>query len=311
MSDTHIKKPRRVKRRKRSAFVPILITLSGIAFIMYPVVATQWNNSVQNDLARKYIAQAEERKNTDGPAINRELEAARHYNATRAKGPILDPWLSRISADNTDYQEYLKQLHTDGPMGRIILPNINVDMLIFHGTSENVLSSGVGHLYGTDLPVGGTGTHTVLTGHTGLANATLFDNLINIQKGNPVYLSVSGERLKYQIHDIQKVLPNQTDHLTKVDNKDLLTLITCTPYGINSHRLLVHAHRVPMDPEEAGKVFTSDLTLHWQWWMLVSIAVSLLILLIVLSWLLPWRGLLAAKRRKKQDDHTPEMQEEQ
>lgn len=297
------KKTSAKKRKQRSALVPILITLAGIAFIMYPVVATQWNNSVQNSLARQYIAQSEARKNTDGPAVNKELEAARHYNATRAQGPILDPWLSRISADNTDYQEYLKQLHSNGPMGRIILPNINVDMLVFHGTSETVLSSGVGHLYGTDLPVGGNSTHSVLTGHTGLSNATLFDNLIDIQKGNPIYLSVAGERLKYEVYDIQKVLPNETENLSKIDGKDLLTLITCTPYGINTHRLLVHAKRVEMDSAEAGKVFSATPQLHWQWWMLVSIAVSILLILIILSWITP-RNLGGKKRKKQRGKHS-------
>ncbi|CAB0584755.1 sortase [Corynebacterium diphtheriae] len=114
----------------------------------------------------------------------------------------------------------------------------------------------MGHLYGSDLPVGGEGTHSVLTAHTGLVNASLFDTLTDVEMDDPIYVSVSGEKMKYQVNDIRVVLPHETDSLRPEADKGQVTLITCTPYGVNSHRLLVTGQRVPYD-EEAADVFKS------------------------------------------------------
>lgn len=291
-------------KQKRSKILPTLIMLLGIIFILYPVIATQWNNAKQIKVLENYIELAEKQYNTKSIQINvnDELESARKYNQTRTNAPILDPWLSRIATDNEPYNEYLKQLSSLPAMGRIVIPSIKADMLIYHGISEDVLQIGVGHLFGTDLPIGGDSTHAVLSGHTGLANATLFDNLIKVKKGQSIYLSVAGQRLKYKIHQTRVVLPSETSNLEKIEGKDLLTLITCTPYGINSHRLLVHAHRVPIEPND--NVLDTKPTLQWQWWMIVSLIASAVILSTIFYWL------FGGKRKKKQDlDNKPEIKQ--
>ena len=165
---------------------------------------------------------------------------------------------------------------------------------MFHGTSDDVLAKGVGHLYGTSLPVGGTDTHAVLTGHTGLTNATLFDNLTEMKQGDAIYLAVFGEKLKYEVYDTQVVLPEDTKSLLNEPGQDLLTLVTCTPYGINTHRLLVHAKRVPMDPDDSS-VF-DEAGSPVQWWMWAILAVALLVVLLLIWWL------RRQKKRQQEDE---------
>lgn len=262
-------------RTIRSLLLPIVIILAGLSVLLYPVVATQWNNIKQQEAAQAYSQLESE---LEPSALAQTLESARSYNDNRVNGPILDPWLSRLTEDNTDYQEYLAELSNLDTMARLVVPTAQVDLPVYHGTSDEVLNKGVGHLFGTDLPVGGQGSHSVLTAHTGMTNATLFDNLTDVKVGDPIYVQVSGEKMKYEVYDTEVVLPHETESLAPVNGEDLLTLITCTPYGVNTHRLLVHAHRVPMDADT--QVFEKS-GLHWQWWMwaLLGLALGTVILL--------------------------------
>lgn len=256
--------------------MPLILTLVSIGIMMYPVVVTQLKNLEQMRVSQEFSQQEEK---TDVSELEQKYQSALAYNKNRAQGPILDPWLARITEDNTDYQAYLAELNTYEVMGRIVIPSINVDLPIYHGTGEDSLQRGVGHLYGSDLPVGGEGTHSILTSHTGLRNATLFDNLIDLKEGDSFYVGVSGERLKYKVFKTEVVLPNETESLRQEPGKDIITLITCTPYGINSHRLLVHAERVPMDEQEETTVFATPSTLNWQWWMFALMGASLALLI--------------------------------
>ena len=140
----------------------------------------------------------------------------------------------------------------DPVMARIVIPSIHVSLPVYHGTETRTLADGVGHLFGTSLPIGGPSTHAVLTGHTGLSTATMFDNLTQDKKGDAFYVSSLGQTLKYEVVDITVVKPEETDSLRKVPGRYLITLITCTPYGVNSHRLLVTGERVPMDDPTAA-----------------------------------------------------------
>lgn len=276
--------------KARRVVIPALIMVLGMLVLLYPVVATQWNNWLQQRAAEQY--EQEVMADDAEPDVSQAVVDAHRYNDTHPDGPILDPWLARISADNADYQEYLKQLSGLSAMSNVVIPSIDSSLPVYHGTSESTLQKGVGHLYGSSLPVGGAGTHAVLTGHTGLTNATLWDNLIDIQEGDPIYVSTFGERMKYEVHATEVVLPDDTDSLKAVPGEDLLTLITCTPYGINTHRLLVHAHRVPMDPAEAA-VF-DDLKFPIQWWMWVVLAIAAVSLVAMIRWL--------TRARKEQSD---------
>lgn len=291
----HRKKPAQKSFFQRIA-LPVIIILAGLMVLMYPVVATQWNNRVQEQVAKQY---EEDLVEAPPEQINKALEAAKEYNRTHTDGPILDPWLARISEDNLDYQEYEKHLEGVSAMSQLAIPAIDVRLPVYHGTRDDTLQKGLGHLYGSALPTGGEGFHSVITGHTGLTNATLFDDLVDVEVGDAIYLSTFGERMKYEVYDIEVVLPEETESLRAEEGRDLLTLITCTPYGINTHRLLVHAERVPMDPDEASVLDESTSTVQWWMWALGLLA---LLILLGLAWWI-WR-------EKQKNDRTGTSNEE-
>ena len=171
----------------------------------------------------------------------------------------------------------------DPVMARIVIPSIHVSLPVYHGTDSRTLTEGIGHLFGTSLPIGGPSTHAVLTGHTGLSTATMFDNLNQLKKGDVFYVSSLGQTLKYEVNDITVVKPEETDSLRKVPGRDLVTLITCTPYGVNSHRLLVTGERVPMDPTAAAAEEAKALPAPMQTWMKAIIVAVAVILAVVVG----------------------------
>nr|WP_240393822.1 class C sortase [Corynebacterium lactis] len=254
--------------KKNSLVLPAILVILGMLVMLYPVVSTAWNNYAQQKASSEYnkleTSVPQEVKDT-------QWERAHAYNESRKTGPILDPWLNSINDQNPQYAEYLDQLNATDAMARLIFPKIKADLPVYHGTSDDTLQKGLGHLYGSDLPVGGAGTHSIITGHTGLSNATLFDNLVKAKKGDPLYVQVSGHKLKYVVDQIKVVLPHETDELKPVEGQDFITLITCTPYGINTHRLLVRGHQVAMDPSESV-IFDKNHGAGWQWWMYALLA---------------------------------------
>ena len=268
------KKKTPLKWRLLTIAPPILL-LAGILVLLYPVFATQYNNARQERIASEFSAVAEQA----GPdAVAENLRRADEYNLKASESPILDPWLDAQRPGTAQYQDYLSQLNLNDVMATIKIPSIDVNLPIYHGTDTATLDKGVGHLFGTALPVGGESTHTVLTGHTGLGNATMFDQLTSVKMGDFFYIETAGRHLKYQVTDIRVVLPHETESLNKVEGKDLATLITCTPYGVNTHRLLVTGERVPMDDEtaaaEAAQVKGAVMK-PWMIAVLVSVAVIL------------------------------------
>lgn len=260
--------------------IPVLIIAIGLGVLLYPVVATQWNNNKQAAVSRAY---EDLNQQADPATLQRYLDSARAYNATEVGGPILDPWLSRVSEENEAYQRYLGELNYQEAMSRIVIPSINVDLPIYHGTADDTLQRGVGHLFGSALPVGGEGSHSMLTAHTGLSQASLFDNLDEVVVGDVFYLSTAGEKFKYEVHNIDVVLPDEAENLHPVAGEDLVTLITCTPYGINTHRILVTAHRVEMDLAAEQAIFEGVGT-KWQWWMYAIAAASLITMMLLAAW---------------------------
>ena len=278
-------------KRRLLAIAPPILLLAGILVLLYPVFATQYNNYRQESIASQFSAVAEDA----GPdAVAENLRRADEYNANAAESPILDPWLDAQRPGTEAYQEYLSQLNINDVMATVKIPSIDVNLPIYHGTETATLDKGVGHLFGTALPVGGESTHTVLTGHTGLGTATMFDQLTSLKEGDVFYIEVPGRHLKYQVTDIRVVLPNETETLNKVEGKDLATLITCTPYGINTHRLLVTGERVPMDEAtaaaEAAQVKGAVLK---PWMIAILIAVAIILLVSAIIW---------ARSRKRRED---------
>ena len=284
------KKKTPLKWRLLTIAPPILL-LAGILVLLYPVFATQYNNARQERIASEFSAVAEQA----GPdAVAESLRRADEYNLKASESPILDPWLDAQRPGTAQYQDYLSQLNLNDVMATIKIPSIDVNLPIYHGTDTATLDKGVGHLFGTALPVGGESTHTVLTGHTGLGNATMFDQLTSVKMGDVFYIETAGRHLKYQVTDIRVVLPTETESLNKVEGKDLATLITCTPYGINTHRLLVTGERVPMDDDavaaEAAQVKGAVMK-PWMIAVLASVAVILVI-----------AGAIWLRSRKRKDE---------
>lgn len=284
------KKKTPLKWRLLTIAPPILL-LAGILVLLYPVLATQYNNQRQERIASEFSAVADQA----GPdAVAESLRRADEYNLKASESPILDPWLDAQRPGTAQYQDYLSQLNLNDVMATIKIPSIDVNLPIYHGTETATLDKGIGHLFGTALPVGGESTHTVLTGHTGLGNATMFDQLTSVKMGDVFYIETAGRHLKYQVTDIRVVLPTETESLNKVEGKDLATLITCTPYGINTHRLLVTGERVPMDDEavaaEAAQVKGSVM----KPWMIAVLASVVVILAIA--------GAIWLRSRKRKDE---------
>ena len=290
------KKKTPLKWRLLTIAPPILL-LAGILVLLYPVLATQYNNARQERIASEFSTVADQA----GPdAVAESLRRADEYNLKASESPILDPWLDAQRPGTAQYQDYLSQLNLNDVMATIKIPSINVNLPIYHGTENATLDKGIGHLFGTALPVGGESTHTVLTGHTGLGNATMFDQLTSVKMGDVFYIETAGRHLKYQVTDIRVVLPTETESLNKVEGKDLATLITCTPYGINTHRLLVTGERVPMDDDavaaEAAQVKGSVMK-PWMIAVLASVVVILAIAAVI--WL----------RSRKRTDEEPQALE--
>ena len=271
---------RKVLRERFLTWLPLVLVLVGVAVLLYPVMATQHNNDEQQRLADMYTASVE----AAGPdTVAAERASAETYNNNLESAPILDPWLESQRPDTPQYQAYLHEMDIDPVMARIVIPSIHVSLPVYHGTDTRTLAEGVGHLFGTSLPIGGPSTHAVLTGHTGLSTATMFDNLNQVKKGDPFYVSSLGQTLKYEVVDITVVKPEETDSLRKVPGRDLVTLITCTPYGVNSHRLLVTGERVPMDPTAAAAEEAKALPAPMQTWMKAIIVAVVIILAVVVG----------------------------
>lgn len=271
---------RSAKTRRIQLAVLITAMLAGILSMLYPVVATGYNNYKQQEFARKYGYATGE---ADRTKLDAELTRARLYNETIDGIPILDPYLAKVSQDRSaPYMKYLDQLNSMPAMARVRVPTANINLPVYHGTADNTIAKGAGHLYGTSLPVGGTNTHTVLTSHTGMTNATLFDELTKVQLGDRIYVDVNGLTLAYQVTETKKVLPNELDDLKPEMGKDMITLFTCWPYGVNTHRLLVTGMRVQMDPKEVPPPpSVTEGLFHFQDWMLKMMGLSAAGLLVI------------------------------
>ena len=214
-----------------------LIFLTGLGFVLYPTVSDLWNKAHQSRAIAAYASQVEKLDDTK----SREMkEAAKKYNEGLLSKS--DRW--KLSEEEKKEYESLLDVSGTGIMGYIEIPKLNCSLPIYHGTDEGALQIAIGHLEGSSLPVGGEGTHCVLSGHRGLPSARLFTDLDQLQEGDLFILNVLDEKLAYEVDQIKVVLPDEMDALAIEEGKDLCTLVTCTPYGINSHRLLVRGRRV-------------------------------------------------------------------
>lgn len=233
-------------KRKRNYLLPAVLIIAALILVSYPFISNMLQEQSADSIVSALDKEAEDMEDED---LQDKIEAARRYNEklTEVRSSLIDPF-NETTSEDSEYEELLC-MTDDGIMGYIDIPSIDITLPIYHGTSSAVLEKGVGHLEGTSLPVGGESTHSVLTGHTGLSNARLFSDLTELEEGDVFILSIMGEKLAYEVDQIKVVEPDNLDDLYVIDGEDHCTLLTCTPYGINSHRLLVRGTRT--DYEEA------------------------------------------------------------
>ena len=264
----------------------ILVFLLGLSLLIYPTFSDYWNSFHQSRVISTYTEKVSEIDNTEYEHI---LTEAREYNQ---KIPQKQSTLALSDERKTVY-ETLLNVSGDGVMGYIEIPNIDVHLPIYHGTSDAVLQVAIGHIEGSALPVGGEGTHCVISGHRGLPSAKLFTDLDKLVAGDLFHLKVLDENLTYEVDQILIVEPDDIDALQAEDGKDYCTLVTCTPYGINSHRLLVRGHRIDNVEDVTDVRVTGDA------FIVEPIVVAPIIAIPILLVLFVWLMIAYAKPKKK------------
>ena len=237
-----------MKRRTTTIIISVILFLFALGLTLYPVVANYVNQKYASEVHTAYLEVVEQ---ADDTALQEARELAIFYNQAIVPGTAATEAYSKeaILSASEDYGHQLN-VAGDGIMGYIEIPTINVNLPIYHGTGSDSLERGVGHLLGSSLPVGGESTHAILTGHSGMASQKMFTDLVQVEIGDVFYLHILDETLAYQVRELNTVLPHDTSLLGISTGEDLCTLITCTPYGINTHRLLVTGSRIPYEEAE-------------------------------------------------------------
>lgn len=226
-----------MKKGKLQMFGLLALFFIGVGLLVYPSFSDYWNTFHQSRVIMKY---ADRVSNMNKDEYARLIKEANQYNQELQKTGI--KW-NMTDAGKASYNRYL-DFESSGVMGYITIPKINVELPIYHGTSDSILQTSIGHIEGSSLPVGGLGSHTILSGHRGLPSARLFTNLDQLAAGDTFTLTVLNETYTYEVDQIRIVEPTDLSSLQLEPGKDYCTLVTCTPYGVNTHRLLVRGHRV-------------------------------------------------------------------
>ena len=268
-------------KKHMSTIILIVILLAGLSLLLYPTVSDYWNKFHQSQAISDY---AEAVADLDDETYERLWNEARAYNESLwTKG-------NRYSLPEAEYQEYESLLNVSGNgiMGYIEIESINCYLPIYHGVEETVLQIAVGHIEGTSLPVGGPGSHCVLSGHRGLPSARLFTDLDQLREGDTFVIRVLDETLTYEVDQIHIVLPEEVQDLELVEERDYCTLVTCTPYGINSHRMLVRGHRIDNLADASSIRVTADAMQLKP--ILITPVLMVPILLLLLIWVKIRRG---------------------
>ena len=277
-----------------------LMFLIGFGVLVYPTVSDQWNTYRQNKLISNYESAVEEMTEVD---FTEEWEKAKAFNGTLTQNNLYGDVFGEDKGEleNTEYWQVLN-VANDGIMGYLSIPKINVKNAIYHGTGDKVLQTGIGHLNGTKLPIGGESTHSVLAAHRGLPTARLFTDIDQLKKGDMFYIHVLDEVLAYQVDQILDMV-DKDDHETLEgalqieEGKDQVTLFTCTPYGVNSHRLLVRGTRVPYNGEEEVETSVAETMLktiqnYYMIYLILGLSITFLVILFM-------RFLFKRKDRKR------------
>jgi sortase A len=276
-------------KRKIANVLFALLFLIGFGVLTYPTISNQWNTYRQSQLISGYKDVIDTMEPED---FEREWELAESFNETLTQNNVYGDVFGEDDSDLKD-SDYWKVLNVggDGIMGYLSIPKINIELSIYHGTGDEELQTGVGHLNGTKLPIGGEGTHSVLAAHRGLPSARLFTDIDQLEKGDKFYIHVLDEVLAYEVDQILDMVDKDDQEtlesaLQIEEGEDYVTLFTCTPYGVNSHRLLVRGTRVAYNGEEEVSESVSDSMLksiqnYYMLYLIMGLAITILVIVIM------------------------------
>lgn len=281
--------------KKWKTLLLILVFFVGLSLLLYPPISNYWNSLRQSRLVSNYMENVSRMESTK----KRELfEAAYEYNRELAAKPSH----YQLTAEEQEAYEQTLDVSGTGVMGYLEIPKISVSLPIYHGTEEVILEFAIGHLAGTSVPVGGESTHSVLTGHTGLPSSRLLTDLNQMEIGDIFYVQIMDETLTYEVDQIRKVLPENTKDLNIVKGEDYCTLVTCTPYGINTHRLLVRGHRIET-AKSAMMKFSADALVIEPLVVIPFLAAPILLVLFLLVMLKPNRSKIIEKQLRELENN--------
>lgn len=289
-----------MKRKGLQIVLSAAIFLLALLLTLYPIISSRYNQAHQARIQTSYQEVLGQR---DTAELERVRKQAIAYNAAITPGTMGEAYSPNAMLSAS--KDYVNQLDVNGNgiMGYVTIPKIQVDLPIYHGTESETLDKGVGHLLGSSLPIGGKGTHAILSGHSGMASQKMFTDLEQLQEGDVFYLYVLDEVLAYQVKAILTVLPHDTAFLGVVPGEDLCTLVTCTPTGVNTHRLLVRGTRIPYEEavaaEEEIAAQEDEPSSHWenQYWLGIRLGLVAMICVVLLV-----NIILMVKKRKQAGD---------
>ena len=269
-------------KKRTTTVIIVILFLAGLSLLLYPFVSNRWNTYRQERLMSSYEDTVTQREEAGEIDYESEWEKARAYNEALLPSILPDSFAvaeAESEAGQVD-ETYMSALNLagDGIMGSVEIPKINITLPIYHTTDKEVLEKAAGHLEGSSLPIGGESTHSVISAHRGLPSAALFTDLDRLEEGDHFLLHVLDDTLCYEVDQILTVEPDETESLAVEEGEDLVTLLTCTPYGVNSHRLLVRGHRVPYEPEvvddETPPLGTISLHTSYFLWVVVGLLIT-------------------------------------
>lgn len=276
MTTTTATKTSRDRAWWRRVMITALMALSATV-LLFPTIANWFSEFGYQEEHGSYAKIAD---GMDSQEVERILEAARTYNAALPWGPLRDPYVLNAEGQAEDIRdrlpEYQSQLSfgIDAPMGWVHIPSISTNLPVYHGTSDEVLDKGAGHLHGSALPVGGDSSHSVISAHSGRPQSKLFSDLNKLNVGDVFYVEVLGEEFYYRVVDTAVVKPDEGNRLRRIEGHDYITLITCTPTGINSHRLLVQGERIPNPDEGQAEWAPERFSPGFPWWAAILVATT-------------------------------------
>lgn len=273
---------------KRSTIIilAVIFFLAALGLTFYPIISNYINTLYASEI---HTAYEEVIAHTDNSALLEAKELAIAYNESITPGAAQDTYSQEsLQEASVDYESQLN-VGGDGIMGYVSVPKIGVNLPIYHGTNSDSLERGIGHLLGSSLPIGGADTHSILTAHSGMASQKMFSDLPQLVVGDVFYLNVLDETLAYQVDQIKTVLPHDTTYLGIEQNMDICTLVTCTPFGVNTHRLLIRGSRIPYEEAEVIEEATTQVEAASTWeqqyikGLVIGLAVVLIIVVVILS----------------------------